>query len=196
MAPIIAHLVNMSFSQSMVIDDWKIAMVTPIYKGKGDMEDLGNYRPISVICHFGKILEKVMLAQMIYYLNEHDFISQDESAYLKNHSTQTSLHRVTEDWLEAMNEGLITGICFLDISKCFDSINHDILLKKSACYGIRKHELKWFTSYLHNRMQKTRCNDTISSPIGIKTGVPHSSLLGPFLFLLFANDISNFVNGG
>jgi exonuclease III len=195
-SPMIAHLVNISFQQSLVINDWKLARVTPIYKGKGDKEDPGNYRPISVICHFGKILEKVMLEQLVFYLDEHDFISQDQSAYLKNHSTQTSLHRVTEDWLESMNEGLITGVCFLDISKCFDSIDHDLLLKKLECYGIQSTELKWFTSYLSNRMQVTKCNNTISSPRAIRTGVPQGSVLGPFLFLLFANDLSSFVNGG
>ena len=77
----------------------------------------------------------------------------DQSAYLKRHSTQTSLHRVIADWLENVNDGAITGVCVLDISKCFDSINHTILLKKLEMYGITSTELKWFSSYLSGRKQ-------------------------------------------
>ena len=86
--------------------------------------------------------------QIIKYLEDHAFISIDQSAYLKRHSTQTSLHWVIDDWLEQIKDNSLTGACLLDISKCFDSINHEILLKK--LYGITGNELDWFSSYLKN----------------------------------------------
>jgi hypothetical protein len=82
------------------------------------------------------------------YIVMHDFISPDQSAYRKLHSTQTSLHQVVDDWLENMNNGLITAVCFLDIQKCYDTINHELLLSKLQRYGIKDEELKWFKSYL------------------------------------------------
>ena len=78
----------------------------------------------------------------------------DISAYLKRHSTQIILHRVINDWLENVNDCAITGASMLDISKCFDSINHTIMLKKKLeMYGITSTELKWFFSYLRGRKQ-------------------------------------------
>ena len=128
----LANVINKSLESGVFEQDWKNARVTPIYKDDGDINDENDYRPISVID----------------FLEEHSFISMDQSANLKRHSTQTSLHRVVDDWLENVNDGAITGACLLDISKCFDSINHTILLKKLEMYGITSTELKWFSSYL------------------------------------------------
>ena len=92
------------------------------------------------------------------YLDEHAFITPDQFAYLKGHSTQTSLQRVIDHWLKIMNESQITGICMLDIAKCFDGIDHDLLLKKLSLCGIENVELEWFNSYLHQRQQAVLCN--------------------------------------
>ena len=75
----------------VVLDDWKLAKVTPVYKGKGDKNELGNYRPISVVSHLSKIFEKCIHKQLLSCMNKHDFISVHQSAYLHNHSTQTLL---------------------------------------------------------------------------------------------------------
>ena len=126
-----------------------------------------------------------------WFFEEHNFISMDQSAYLKRHFTQTSIHRVVDDWLENLNDRAITGACLLDISKCFDSINHTILLKKLEMYGITGTELKRFSSYIKGRKQVVKFHQETSECCDITRGVPQGSVPGPISFFLFINDISN-----
>ena len=191
----LCDIINLSIKTDIVPSDWKIARVTPLYKGKGDKEDPSNYRPISVVCHVGKIFEKLIAEQFISYLLKHNIINEDQSAYLKGRSTQTSLHRIIDDILESIDEGEITAACFIDITKCFDSIDHSFLLKKLEKHGIRKN-IGWFRSYLSGRQQRVINNGELSESRYVNAGVPQGSVLGPFLFILFANDIGNFTGSG
>ena len=104
-------IINDCLSNGTFPDDWKIARVTPVYKNNGDINVMSNYRPISVIGHIAKMVEQLVRSQLVSYLEEHAFISTDQSAYLKGHSTQTSLHRVIDDWLENINDNQTTGVC-------------------------------------------------------------------------------------
>ena len=112
----------------------------------------------------------------------------------KNHSTQLSLHRVLDDFHEAFNDHDIISSCFLDISKCFDTIDHDLLLFKLSKYGVSCNEHKWFTNYLSNRKQVVSCHGELSKPNYITVEVPQGSVLGLLLFILFINDITQSVN--
>ena len=118
------------------------------------------------------ILEKVVKDQLMNYLTMHSFISSDQSAYLKGHSTITCLHRIIDSFLENINDNDLTGVCMLDITKCFDSINHKLLIAKLKCYGILDIENSWFQSYLSNRKQSVICNGVYSSFLVNGYGVP------------------------
>ena len=189
LCPSLAYLINKSITSGEIPDDWKLAKITPIFKNKGSKDDCGNYRPISVICHVAKVMEKAVQVQLKDYLLEHNFITHVQSAYLKNHSTQSSLHNIVSDLLDGINENCINGLCFLDLQKCFDTIDHAILLTKMEKYGIRGISLKWFSNYLSCRKQRVKLNDDVSSLMEILFGVPQGSILGPILFLLFINDL-------
>jgi hypothetical protein len=134
-APSLTMILNLSISSGELPSDWKCAKVTPIYKGKGASDNCGNYRPISVISHVSKIMEKVVLFQLKKYLSCHSFITPSQSAFINNHSTTTAVQRVISEVLEGFNENEITTMCFIDLQKCFDTIDHSILLNKLNMYG-------------------------------------------------------------
>ena len=186
----------MSLQTGYCPKDWKLAQVSPAYKGKGNISEETNYRPLSVISHLAKICEKSVQNQLLQYLMSNKFISIDQFAYLKLHSTQMCLHRLIDDILDNVNQKEKTALCFLDIRKCFDTINHDILLHKLKKYGIKDLELKWFASYLSERSQIVVHNGAKSDTAFLNIGVPQGTILGPILFLIYVNDLSNVVRDG
>ena len=111
--------------------------------------------------------------------------TSDQSAFNNQHNTQTALHRVLDDWLYNISNGNLTGACSFDITMCFDTINHDILLKKMYFYGFKDHASKWFQSYIYKREQIVSCQNQLSGKCQLQIGVPQGSVLGPLLFLIW-----------
>ena len=177
-------------------NDFKKARVTPVFKNKGDRNIAANYRPISVISHFGKVLENIVKKQLVDFLLKHRLLSSNQFAYIKGKSTQTALHTITESLLRNIDNGEITAACFLDLSKCFDTVSHHILLHKLKHMGIKNTELKWFASYLNNQTQIVRANGLVSRSCCLTIGVPQGTILGPLLFLIYANELPSCLSSG
>ena len=131
-----------------------------------------------------KILESAVKEQILGYFISNNLFPRHQSVYLKGKATITALHNIVNELLKKINNGLINGVCALDLSKAFDSLSHKIVLYKLAKYGIQDKALNWFRSYLQNRKQHVKCNGNLSKCTNINTGIPQGSILGPFLFLI------------
>ena len=137
----------------MFIDDWKKARVIPIYKSD-DRKKCENYRPISILPIISKLFEKEVFGQLYQYLISNSLLSRFQSGFRPKHSTLSILLQKSDNWLESMDNGEITGLISVDIRKAFNSIDHKILLKTmQEQFVFRDLELRWFQSYLTNRTQ-------------------------------------------
>ena len=171
-------------------DIWKIAKVIPIFK-KGDRTNEDNYRPISLLSCFEKILERLMCKRMLDFLKKHKILYKLQFGFRESHSTSLALIEAMNEIYSKLDEGKFVLGVFLDLKKAFDTIDHQILLKKLEHYGFRGVVNTWLSSYLSDRKQFTYVNGYCSNLGAINTGVPQGSVLGPILFTLYVNDMAN-----
>ena len=144
-----------------------------------------------MLCSLSKVFEKIMYTRLLSYLNEHKISFSYQFGFRKSHSTYMALMVLMDKLNKSLDDGnMVIGI-FLDFSKAFDTVDHDILLFKLSHYGIRDNALLWFKSYLSNRNQFVAYDGVRSSLKTIKCGVPQGSILDPLLFLIYINDLRN-----
>ena len=200
-APLLTPL-NIIFNQSITSgifpEEMKLADVFPLHKGKEKFLPT-NYRPISLLLTISKVLEKLIYSRTYSFLNECNQLYVSQYGFRNNHSCENAVSELVGQILKRREQNESTACVFLDLSKAFDTIKHDVLLKKLETYGIRGIALNWFESYLTNRKIKVKCTIASSGKTefsreeSVNVGTPQGSCLGPLIFLIFNNDLHKVV---
>ena len=194
--PSITSLINHSLSSGCFPSVFKAAIVKPLLKKASlDPETLKNYRPVSNLPFFSKLIEKCVLKQLSHHLVSHNLFYPLQSAYRVGHSTETALLKIVNDLLTASDCNKVSLLSLLDLSAAFDTIDHSILLSRlQTTFGISDTALSWFHSYLSDRTLKVSANGFFSKPAILQYGVPQGSVLGPILFVLYTHPVSEIVS--
>lgn len=188
-SPVLVIIINQCLETCVFPPNLKLAKVSPIFK-KGDNIKIDNYRPISLLPVISKIFEKVLHQQLMNYFVANSIFFPHQYGFRPKHSTEHATLELIDHTLEKMNDDNIPLSIFIDLSKAFDTLDHEILITKLKFYGLGSKSIGLLTDYLQNRKQFVDIDGTHSRHLDIITGVPQGSILGPLLFLIYINDIA------
>ena len=186
----LTHVINMSLSQSVFPTSMKIAKVNALHKG-GSTDKCDNLRPISLLPVFSKIIEKVVFYRTVSHMERNNILYFKQFGFRKQHSTGDAISTLIGEILNGWNNNFKCISVFIDLRKAFDTVDHELIIKKLQKLGISGSLLKWYAHYLSDRKQYSVIGTHSSTLSTINTGVPQGSLLGVLLFQILINDLKN-----
>ncbi len=177
-AKILTHIIKLIIDKNQIHLEWKYAIETPLYK-ENDRDQACNYRPISILPAISKILEKTIHYQLYHHITANKLLSSAQFGFRKYHYTSTCVLSLIDVIFKNMDANKLTGVVFLDLKKAFDTIDHNILLKKLKSFNFNQNAIDWFQNYLSDRYQSVKYQGHKSYKLLVRTGVPQGSILGP-----------------